>query len=398
MSTLELMVDIIDGRLYAAIVDKGVMFDLYVDAVTNPTPWASIYQGKVAKIDKRLDGAIIDLGGGLQGFLPSKHISFPDSDGSEDRTGIADLLKTGDTVMVQVKAEAKRSGIFEQEKLPRLTTKLNLLGQYMVYCPLASRVTMSRNIESHALLGLTAKLKGKGGWIVQSAAEKADEDDILAETDRLMEEWQIIVAGKETGDGKPRMLKAGPNALYRALFDYGVNAFEHIHAGSKQTFDLIAGWAAKYQPALATSKRLRLFKPEKAGQTLFDIYDLHTELDVIKDAQVHLPSGGSLIIEPTHALVVVDVNQGSASSIVETNLEAARVLARQIMLRNLSGAILADFINMPMKTERIRVLDELEHHLQNSHTLSQVHGFSRIGIVEITRKRRTAMYHEKLKS
>lgn len=398
MSTLELMVDIIDGRLHAAVVDKGVLSDLYVDAITTPTPWASIYKGKVAKIDKRLDGAIVDLGGGLQGFLPSKHISFPDSDGSEDRTGIADLLKNGDTVMVQIKAEAKRSGVFEQEKLPRLTTKLNLLGQYMIYCPLASRVTMSRNIESHEILGLTAKLKGKGGWIVQTAAEKADESEILAETDRLIEEWNIIVAGKETGDDKPRMLKSGPNAVYRALFDYGAHAFEHIHAGCKQTFDIIAGWAEKYQPALATSKRLRLFKPEKAGQSLFDIYDLHAELDIMKDAHVHLSSGGSLIIEPTHAVVVVDVNQGSAASIVETNLEAAKILARQIMLRNLNGAILADFINMPMKTERIRVLDELERCLQNSHTLSQVHGFSRIGIVEITRKRRTAMYHEKLKS
>ena len=167
---------------------------------------------------------------------------------------------------------------------------------------------------------------------------------------------------------------------------------------SQEIFDLLATWCEIHDPALAKSKRLRLYKPEAQGQRLFDIHDIYAELEALEEKKVFLATGGSLIIEPTHALIVIDVNQGSATNIVEANIAAAHEVARQIRLRNLSGAIIVDFINMSQKSERAKLLDALERVLADDPAGAQSHGFTRIGIIEITRKRRSAMSYEKKRS
>lgn len=398
MSALDLYVDDIDGRLHAAVVRKTVLTDLYADPKTMTGSWASLYLGKVTKIDKSLDAAIVDLGNGLSGLLSAKHVHFPGADRSEARTGIADLLKPGQTVVVQIKSEAKAASAQEHQKLARLTMQLNILGQYLIYCPVASQVTISRRIGSESTLAFTAKLKGRGGWIVQPAAEDAAEEAIHAETARLQEDWHVIQSEKETSGGKPRLLKAGPNALSRVLFDYSESAFGHIHVGSKKILDLMTAWCEKHSPSLATSKRLRLFKPEKPGQALFDLHDLHAEIEALKERRVELPSGGSIVIEHTSALTVIDVNQGSSGNIATANLEAAREAARQTRLRNLSGVILVDFIGQTLRTDRAKLQDELEKSFADDHAMAQMHGFTRLGIAEIARKRRSAPLREKEKS
>lgn len=396
MSGLELLVDEIDGRLHAAVIHKTVLTDLYADPIDKLGAWGALYLGKVAKIDKNLDAAIIDLGNGVSGFLPAKHVHYPGADRSETRTGISELLSPGQMVMVQLKSEARNASEHEQHKLARLTTKLNIQGQHLVYCPIANQVTISRQLVSDPILALTAKLKGKGGWIIMASSEGATEDEIHEETRRLQEEWHVILSEKDASDGKPRLLKTGPNALYRALFDYSEKAFEHIHIGNKNLFDMMASWCEKYSPALATSKRLRLFKPEKTGQKLFDIHDIYSEIESLSDSYVALPSGGSIIIEPTHALIVIDVNQGSSAHAAHAHTEAAAEVARQIRLRNLSGAILIDFMSLP-RTERPAMQEVIEKSFADDHASPHMHGFTRLGIAEITRKRRTAMYFEKIK-
>jgi ribonuclease E/ribonuclease G len=397
MNGLELLADEIDGRLYAAVVNKGVLTDLYVDPVDTTAGWASLYLGKVIKIDPKLDAAFVDIGDGLTGYLPAKHIRHPGADESETRTGITELLSGGQMILVQIKSEAKRYTEHEAHKLPRLTMKLYVPGMFLVYSPTSSQVTISRRIENEGVLTLTAKLKGKGGWLVQHHAEKATEAEIAHEAKYLQDAWQSILAAKEARKGKPGLLKAGPNALFRAVTDYGAIHFEHIHVGSKKVLDLMTGWCADHVPALATSKRLRLFKPEKTGQRLFDIHDIYAALEALQDGHVHLPSGGSVIIEPTSAVTVIDVNQGSCGSMSAANQDAAREIARQCRLRNMSGAILIDFINMGQRDERTRLLDTLAEVFADDLANAQVHGFTRLGIIELTRKRRTATLAEKLK-
>ena len=219
MSGLELYVDDIEGRLTAAVMEKGRLSDLYIDGGDMTGTWASIYLGKVTKIDNKLDAAIVDLGNGLSGFLPAKHVHFQDADASEARSGIGQLLKPGQMVMVQIKSEARKGSRHEQQKMPRLTTKIYIIGQFCVYCPIASRVTMSRRLTNESIIAFTAKLKNKGGWIIQQNADNAAEADILQETSLLEKEWDIICAARDASRDQPRMLRAGPNALYRALAD-----------------------------------------------------------------------------------------------------------------------------------------------------------------------------------
>lgn len=397
MSRLELFADEIDGHLHVAIVRKGVLVDLYVDRPDRTACWASLYLGKVIKIDPRLDAAFVDLGSGLVGFLPAKHVYRPGDDPSGTRTGIAQLLKAGQTVMVQIKSEGKTHTENENQKLPRLTMKLYVPGMFLAYSPVSTQVTISSKIRNEEVLTLTTKLKGKGGWLIQHAAEKASDADIAFESDALQKKWQKIQRDMGVSPDIPGLLMEGPNALFRALVDYGTPNLEHIYVGNRQLLDYVISWSQQHLPALATSKRLRLFKPEKQGQRLFDIHDIYSAIDPLLDKRVYLDGGGTVIIEHTSALTIIDVNQGSAGSISEVNHAATREIARQIRLRSLSGAILVDFINMGNKNERIRLLELLESVMAEDAAQAQVHGFTRLGIIEMTRKRRTPMLVEKLK-
>ncbi|MCE9507916.1 MAG: ribonuclease E/G [Alphaproteobacteria bacterium] len=391
MSGFDFLADEVDGLLYVAIVRKSVLVDLYADLLNPPTPaaWASIYLGKVTKLDTRLDAAFVDMGEGLTGYLPAKHAT--------GEGGVAERLRGGQMILVQVRSEAKRNTLHESHKIPRLTMSLHVPGLFLTHIPTAEPGDVSSKIEDGKIPAVVSSLKGRGGWVVQRAAENAADADIEHEAKYLQEIGQKILAAKETMQDKPGRVKAGPNAMFRALTDYGVSSFEHIHVGNKQLLDLVTSWCARHLPALATSKRLRLFKPEKPGQKLFDIYDVFSEIEALQEDQVCLNSGGTIIIEPTSAMTVIDVNQGSADSITIANQSAAREIARQCRLRNLSGAILIDFINMDQKNERARLQETMQEVFAHDTANAQVHGFTRLGIIELTRKRRTASLAEKLK-
>jgi len=393
---LELFVDEIEGRLAAVIVRNGVVDDLYIDSVAHePAPWGTLYLAKVTKIDTKLDAAIVDLGNGVSGLLPAKHVHHPGADKSEERTSISSLLSGGQMVVVQVKSEGKSTGT-ENAILARVTMKLYLQGLFLTYSPSSSQVTISRKVEKEETLAMTARLKGQGGWIVRHHIDRAAPPDVEFESQYLQDTWAKVLAAKEALGGKPGLLKEGPDAVCRALIDYGAINFEHIYAGNKKILDTITNWCAGHFPALATSKRLRLFKSEKPGQRLFDIYDIFGAFEDLKENSVYLDDGSSFIIEPTSALTLVDVNQGSADSIPAANQSAARNIARQCRLRGLNGAIVVDFINMEQKVERAQLLETVTKAFELDFAHTQVHGFTRLGLIELTRRRRTASLAEKL--
>jgi len=396
-SGYELFIDEIDGRLHAAVTRKGALHDLYVDPLDMTGSWASLYHGKVVKIDKKLDAAIVDLGNGLQGLLPAKHVQVQGADPSISRTGIAELLAPGQMILVQVKSEGRKAAALEHAKMPRLTMKIYVIGQHLLYSPVLHHVTISRMIDAEDTLALTSRLKGKGGWIVQPGAADADAGAILKESEQLLSEWHIIKAEREASENRPRLLKGGPNAVHRVLNDYGSPTFDHIHVANKKLLDQMISWCERFEPTLATSKRLRLFKPEKLGQKLFEIHDIFGELADLSDEVIHLPSGGTVIFETTRAFTVVDVNQGDGANPLSVNEEAADMVARQLRLRNISGAIIVDFIGMPLKSERFEVVTRLEQALAGDAATAQIHGFTRLGLIEITRKRRSGWLEEKLR-
>lgn len=390
MSESELFVDIIDQRLHGAITVGNTLDDLYADAQNETMSWGTIHLGLVTKIDTKLDAAVVDLGTGHFGYLPAKHVHFPGGD------GIASKLKAGQLVPVQIKSEAKNFGFLERDKMPRLTTKLYVMGHHLAYCPVFVTEAAKRNLQNRLVRYIESKTNTHGDWILQPFREKTDPDVLLAEAKYLMREWNRILAKQKELGKNPGILKDGPTALERVLFDYGTQHFAHIHVGSMELLKMMEKWCAVFEPALATSKRLRLFKPDKPEQRLFDTHDIYSVLETLQDKSVPLPSGGSIIIEETHALLVVDVNQGNSPSPMTANEEAAGVFARQARLRNYSGGIIVDCINMPQRAQRTKVLEAFEKHFEGDIANGHVHGFTRLGIIEITRKRRAAFYAETL--
>lgn len=390
---LELLADEIDGCLYAAVVERGMLVDLYMDPAVRAGAWATLYIGRVVKLDRRLNAALVDLGDGLSGWLPAKHAL--DANGE---AGDLNAVRAGQSILVQIKSEAKRATVHEEGKLPRLTMKLYQPGVFVGHHPLSKKVQILEMQETPPARALAEQLKEEGGgWAIRSSTDDATDAEINQEIRYQRALWKKILETQAENAERIGVLKIGPNALYRALFDYGPKAFEHIYAGNRNVLDLAIKWCGRHLPALAESKRLRLFRPEKPGQQLFDIYDIHGELETLSDAEIQLSCGASIVIENTSAFTVIDVNQGSAETILIANRAAALEAARQCRLRNLSGAILIDFINMEQKSERAHLLDSLQEAFLGSGSATQVHGFTRLGIVELTRKRRTGTLAEKLK-
>lgn len=306
---VELCIDHVDGRLYAAVVRKGVAQDLYVDPAAMPgSGYGAVFAAHVAKIDRALNAAIVELEGGEFGFLPLAK---------------GQKIDPGAWIVVQVTAARKAGAGVEQSKLARLTLKID-----------------------------------------------PKEETVPA--------------------GPARLLRPAPDAVTRALADYGVEAFDHVHAGSRAALDLVLRWCEEPwgDPVLAESKRLRLFKPAAPKEKLFDRHDLFSVIEGLESPRVDLPSGGSLIIEPTCAMTVVDVNQGRAASPRAANAEAAEALARHLRLRNLSGTIVADFISLDAKPAREDLRDRMTAAVAADPAGVTVHGITRLGLVEMTRRRR----------
>lgn len=386
----ELMVDDIDGHLHAAVVHKTKLHSLYVDTPERNAPWAAIFCGKVTKVDKRLNAAIVDIGGGMTGIISAKNATLPNATRPATVEEISDALTPGQKVMVQVKSEGLKATPFENMKMPRLTMKIHVMGQFTHHLPFSSQIL---NPEVSAV---SSWLADKGGWVCRRTAAQADIERVRTEAIGLLKQWQDIRTAYDSSD-TPRLLADGPDAAASALRDYGADMFDHIYVASHDILNRVTRWCDVHDAPLATSKRLRLFKPEKPRQRLFDIYEIYGEIDSLHDNRIELVDGGSIVIEQTAALTAIDVNQGnSTDSLVSINLRAAEEICRQIRLRNLSGPILGDFISLSQKSERLQLFNKMETCLKSDPIVSQVHGFTRIGILEITRKRRTPSYAEKV--
>ena len=400
MRKIEILADIHDGRLFAAVLEKGRLLDLYADyKKPHSAPWASLWLGRVERVDPRLDAAFVDLGSGGTGFLPAKHVHASGGDKSETRTGISSLLKSGQMVLVQVKAEAYLSSLHEHQKYPRLTTKLYLPGRTLHYSPHSNKVNISRKIQNESVYAATKQLEGSGGWIIQPAADNTPADVIRQEAQALKQRWKEIQTKGSHDKSSPRLLMAAPNALERALVDHSDSQLDRVEVGDKALYAQAEHWLTQHAPhALGKGTTLSLFTKERDKMALFDFRDVSSELDTLGGAVVPLPSDGNLIVEQTSALVAIDINRAGGDSIASVNAEAAVESARQMRLRNLCGAILIDFINMPTKSDRTRIVEALERELGDDPHGTQIHGFTRLGIMEVTRKRRDATLAEKLKN
>jgi ribonuclease G len=309
---------------------------------------------------------------------------------------IQDILKKGQTLPVQVTKEPIGT------KGCRVTAQISLPGRFLVYMPYASKVGVSRKIESREqrakLREMVTKLlpKDAGGVIVRTVAEGVTEEHFRREIDSLLSLWKKINRKKTFVRRAPALLHRETSltrGIIRDLFSSKVDA---LYVDTKELYNEIEQYLQQIDPELMS--RVHLYSD---AVPLFDKFDIESEIRDLFKARVELPTGGSLVIQPTEALISIDVNTGRYTgkkdpekTILRTNLEAAREIARQIRLRDIGGIIVCDFIDMESRSNRDKVLQELRTHLGRDRARTKALAVSELGLVEMTRQRvRPSLWH-----
>jgi ribonuclease G len=309
---------------------------------------------------------------------------------------IQDILKKGQSLPVQVTKEPIGS------KGCRVTAQISLPGRFLVYMPYASKVGVSRKIESREqrakLREMVSKIlpKDSGGVIVRTVAEGVTEEHFRREIDSLLGLWKKINRKKSFVRRAPALLQRETSltrGIIRDLFSSKVDA---LHVDMKELYNEIEQYLQQIDPELMA--RVHLYTEPTP---LFDKFDIEGEIRDLFKARVELPTGGSLVIQPTEALISIDVNTGRYTgkkdpekTILRTNLEAAREIAHQIRLRDIGGIIVCDFIDMETRTNREKVLQELRTHLGRDRARTKALAVSELGLVEMTRQRvRPSLWH-----
>ena len=309
---------------------------------------------------------------------------------------IQDILKKGQTLPVQVTKEPIST------KGCRVTAQISLAGRFLVYMPFASKVGVSRKIDSREqrakLREMVTNLlpKNSGGVIVRTVAEGVTEDHFRREIDSLLALWKKINRKKMFVRKAPALLQRETSltrGIIRDLFSAKVDA---LWVDSKELYNEIEQYLQSIDPDLL--QRVHMYTE---STPLFDKFDIESEIRDLFKARCELPTGGSIIIQPTEALVSIDVNTGRYTgkkdpekTILRTNVDAAREIARQIRLRDIGGIIVCDFIDMETKSNRDQVLQELRTHLGRDRARTKAFAVSELGLVEMTRQRvRPSLWH-----
>ncbi|MCW2244404.1 ribonuclease E/G [Azospirillum canadense] len=391
--SLEILVDR-DGPLTrAAVLTDGRLTDLYIDHAERPSLLGHVFLGKVERIATGLDGAFVDLGDGVSGLLSGGDVRGPKGRprGRDERIGT--LLRTGQPVLVQVKTDAVGP------KGPSLTMDITLPGRFLVHAPLGRDVAVSKRLGSGPERAeLARRIQGiasGSGWIVRAGAAAADDGLLAAESDALHLAWRTLSAAAERGP-VPAHLLPGPDAPRRALIEHGAADVERIIVDDAALARDLAAWCADRAPDLEDRIAPHDPRPLAAmigGSTvgakrLFDLRDLDAEIAALLGIRVPLDGGGSLVIERTEAMTVVDVNAGERGNPLDVNLEAAVEIARQLRLRNVGGIVVVDFVNMRNRGDAERLLNALSRAVEDDPAQTQVYGLSKLGLVEMTRARR----------
>jgi len=405
-----------------AILEDDRLVELLVDRPDARRMVGDIYLGTVEAVLPGIQAAFVNIGVEKSAFLhASDLIEAEDEDEPSDHDdengnggaggggnggsrfsrrrlpNIADELKRGEPRVVQVIKEPIGT------KGPRVTAQISLAGRFLVYMPFASKVGVSRKIENRdqraKLRDMVSKLvpkeSGAGGWIIRTVAEDLTEQSCKREIDHLFGLWKKIK--RKSGSVRAPALLQRETSLTRGIIrDLFSDKVDSLLVDSKLLHNEIVQYLKQIEPTLL--ERVKLYEAETP---LFDEYDIEAEIRSLFKPRVELPTGGYLIIQPTEALVSIDVNTGRYTgkkdpegTILKTNLEAAREVARQLRLRDIGGIIVVDFIDMESRGNRDKVLQELRTHLGRDRARTKAFAVSELGLIEMTRQRvRPSLWH-----
>ena len=373
-------------RTQIAVLEDGILVEHYVTKASATSYAGNVYLGKVQNVLPSMEAAFVDIGKGRNGVLYAGEVNYEGVAGGRSRS-IESVLKGGQDVLVQVSKDPIG------HKGARLTSQITLPGRYLVYVPEGSMTGISRKLpenERARLKDILKKVIPEGaGVIIRTAAEGASEEEIGKDVRRLQAQWEVI-KGKADKGGGPVQLHAEPDLVIKVVRDIFNEDFTRLVVSGDSEWDTIRDYVEFVAPDLAP--RLSQWTSDR---DVFTEHRIDEQLLKALDRKVHLPSGGSLVIDRTEAMVVVDVNTGKyvgkggnlEETVTRNNLEAAEEIARQLRLRDLGGIIVVDFIDMVLESNRDLVVRRLVECLGRDRTKHQVAEVTSLGLVQMTRKR-----------
>jgi ribonuclease E len=383
------------GATHIATLEGRNLVEHSVAKVVNETTQidGNIYVGRVQNVLPGMEAAFIDIGIPKNGVLYRGDAQFDADDVESHRSGpaarIEEMLRPGQTIVCQVTKNPIGA------KGARLTQEVSLPGRFVVLVPNSGAFGISKRLgdtERRRLRRITDEIRPDGhGLIVRTAAEGVSAEELRRDVDSLVAKWSEIES-RAARSNEPRLIYRDLDLAVRILREEFNSDYRGVLIDDRVLFDKVRDYVVAVNPELAD--RIEYYDTESEELPLFERYFVHEQLHKALDRKVWLPSGGSLIIERTEALTVIDVNTGKnvgKSNLEETvfrnNLEAAEEVARQLRLRDIGGIIVIDFIDMESKSNREAVAGALRDALSRDKTRSQVFDISELGLVEMTRKR-----------
>jgi len=383
----EILINITPQETRVAILENGMLHDLYIERSRSRGLVGNVYKGKVARVLPGMEAAFVDIGLEKAAFLHVSDVANKDKH-STDTVHIGQILRDGQTILVQVLKDQLGT------KGARLTTNITIPSRYLVFMPNADNIGVSSRIESEdererlkTILMEQEHRVHDAGYIIRTAAEVAGKESIASDIKYLNRLWENI---NNTSEVKPENSVHKDLPLYlRVLRDMVDEDIEVIRVDSRETHKTMLEFAKNYVPEVAD------FVEHYPGERpVFDLHGVEDEIQKGLERKVQLKSGGYLIIDQTEAMTTIDVNTGAyvgsrnlEETIFKTNLEAAQGIARQLRLRNLGGIVILDFIDMSVDEHKRQVMRALEKALEKDHARTSISEVSSLGLVEMTRKR-----------
>ncbi|MFE3743780.1 Rne/Rng family ribonuclease, partial [Streptomyces sp. NPDC059134] len=374
-------------RTQIGVLEDNVLVEHYVNKEQATSYVGNVYLGKVQNVLPSMEAAFVDIGKGRNAVLYAGEVNFEALGMANGPRRIETALKSGQSVLVQVTKDPIG------HKGARLTSQVSLPGRYLVYVPEGSMTGISRKLPDTERARLKTILKKivpeDAGVIVRTAAEGASEDELRRDVERLQAQWEDIKKKSKSGNA-PTLLYGEPDMTVRVVRDIFNEDFSKVIVSGADAWQTISGYVAHVAPDL--SDRLSRWTSEV---DVFATYRIDEQLMKALDRKVWLPSGGSLVIDKTEAMIVVDVNTGKFTgqggnleeTVTRNNLEAAEEIVRQLRLRDLGGIVVIDFIDMVLESNRDLVLRRLLECLGRDRTKHQVAEVTSLGLVQMTRKR-----------
>lgn len=403
---MDIIIEEQEGSLWVVAAEGGKIQGLEVDPVHERVRWGSIYWARVDRVDTKLDAAFVDLDGGdTFGILYNKDVRTRVKGklikGGQQPIGKA--LRAGDYILVQAKQSYLETEYEDErpleEKSPVVSMDVSIQGRYLIYTPLDDSNRISSRIRDKKLRKQLEKmivsLEDVHGCILRASAANTQSDMLIREAKILKAIWEGL---SEYAKGQEiSLIMEGPDALQRTLSDNSSHPIRRIEVVIMDHFQIAEDWCELFAPDLVPKIKPIELKDATRDLALLEHHDLIKQIESLFQPYVILPGGGNMIIQNTAALAAIDINRGAdRNSNLNINLEAAAEIARQIRVRNLGGIVMIDFLKMKDAKEQKLLQESLENMVNEDPCTIQIHGYTALGLMEITRQRRTPTLDERV--